>query len=127
MKKFSEICEINLTSTAITFLTYRFILLLKQPFKTWKAYDLGLIDEQGELIKKPKTKEEKEALDGLTNLVRKLKKILVKYVKSEKLISFLVTMYLLRESSNEVPNFENPLNDDETKLLINILREVDKK
>ncbi len=122
-REYNKLIEMNVTKSMITYLTFKFLLLLKQNFKQWKAYELGLIDETGEIIKKANTKEEKEAIDGLTNLVRKIKKLLSKYIKNEKLLSLLVTMYLLKENntSQEYSLLESELNTEEKKLLFNIL------
>jgi len=132
MKKFSELTEVNLSGAAVTFLTYKFLLLLRQPWERWEAFELGLIDKKGDLVKKPKTKDEKKALDKLTNLVRKIKKILGKYINNEKILSFLVTIYLLKEDSCLPRNkahkklalyLPNYLDAEENKLVINVLNE----
>ncbi len=129
MKKFTELTEISLTKTAITFLTYKFLLLLRKPFIKWEAYEAGLIDKKGDLLKKPKTTEEKKALDKLTNLVRKIKKLLGKYIPNEKLLTFLVTIYLLKETpenleyNNLSTKLRSYLSDDENNLICDILVE----
>lgn len=115
MKNFKILHEFNLTSTAITFLTYRFILLLKEKFIDWPAFKLGLIDKKGELLKKPKTKEEKAALDGLTNLVRKLKKILVKYIGDSKMLGILITAYLMKNEIYDPLGLEIEINSELTE------------
>ena len=41
------------------FVLYKIIRELSTPFKETKAFELGLIDEKGKLLKRPKTKKEK--------------------------------------------------------------------
>lgn len=57
-------------------LTYsvRMIRLLKKPFEEWRAYKLGILDGQGEVLKNPKTKEEQEAYSPFHRSVRHIKR-----------------------------------------------------
>lgn len=57
-------------------LTYsvRMIRLLRKPFEEWTAYKLGLINGQGEVLKRPKTEEEKNAYTPFHASVRQIKK-----------------------------------------------------
>ena len=124
-----ELNEITISDSMTTFLTYKFLLMLKTPFKEWDAFKLGIINEKGDKIKPPKTKEEKKALDKLLNLIRKIKKILGKYIPSDKLLSFIVTVYLLRESPNNTEyndlscKLRNNLTEEESNMLLDILRD----
>ena len=128
-KKFIELCEFSLSKTATTFLTYKFILLLKKNFTDWEAYKLGLINEKGEKIKEPKTKEEKDSLGGMNNLIRKIKRLVGKFIPNEKLLNFLVTVYLLREDiQNKTYNdlacrLQEYLSPEENDFILNILQE----
>lgn len=79
---------------------YSFAILLSKDFKKWEAYKLGIINDKGEILRKPKTKEEKNSLDSFENLVRKLKIILLKFVPSAKYLSFIIAAYLLKEENN---------------------------
>lgn len=47
-----------------------------KPFEKWKAYQLGLIDAQGNIVKKPATAEEKNALTPLDEVIRRIKKLI---------------------------------------------------
>ncbi len=133
MKKFTEICEINLSKTAGVYLTYKFVKLLKTPFNKWDAYELGLINEKGEKIKDPKTAEEKTAFGTVINLVRKIKRMFGKYIPNEKLLSFLVSIYLMKETpenktyrdlSTKLSNYLNP---EENDILFNLLKDTTKE
>ena len=55
---------------------YRFIRLMQKNFNEWKAFNLGIIDERGNLIKIPKTDEEKEAYTPFHASIRALKRTL---------------------------------------------------
>ena len=46
-------------------------------FKEWDAYELGLIDSEGKILKKPKTDKEKAALPPLMVMLLKLKRGLI--------------------------------------------------
>ena len=53
---------------------YRFIKLMQIPFVEWRAYELGLINEKGAIIRKPITKIEKEHFSPFHQAVRKVKR-----------------------------------------------------
>lgn len=55
---------------------YRFIKLMTKNFSEWKAFELGVIDEKGNVIKRPKTEEEKSAYTPFHGAVRALKKMI---------------------------------------------------
>ena len=64
------------------FLVYRFIRALTTPFTETKAYELGIIDDEGNFLKKfkqLKTKEEKESFGAYERMVWNLKKLIEKY------------------------------------------------
>jgi hypothetical protein len=65
-----------------------------------------LIDENGDIIKKAETKKEKAALDPIINLVRKVKKILVKYIGDRQLVNLLISGYLITESKENILDLE---------------------
>ena len=54
----------------------RIIYLLVQPFETTDAFKLGLIDANGNKLKKASTAEEKKATSMLHRLVWNLKRII---------------------------------------------------
>lgn len=55
---------------------YRFVRLMSKSFSEWKAFDLGLIDERGNLIRRPKTDEEKSSYTPFHAAVRSFKRTL---------------------------------------------------
>ena len=81
-----------------------FSTMLSKPFTEWKAFKLGLIDEKGNKLHDPKTKEEKSALTTMINLVRKVKRTLVKFTPDTPTVQFLLATYLLKEDAKHEAN-----------------------
>lgn len=81
---------------------YKFIKLLSKPFTEWKAYKMGLIDENGEVIKQPKTVKEKAVWNKFAILVRNLKRLIERTPLGRfKISSILVALKLLKEETGE--------------------------
>lgn len=84
-----------------TFLVYQFIKRLATPFNKWKAYELGIIDDEGNVLKKRKeleTQQEKNAWGYYDILVTNLKKLLAKLPFGRtRLASFAAAAILLKE------------------------------
>ena len=47
-----------------------------KPFKKWKAYKHGLIDDKGKILKSPKTAQEKNAFTPLDNVILRIKRLI---------------------------------------------------
>lgn len=54
---------------------YRFVRLMQKNFSDWEAFKTGVIDEKGNVIKRPKTDEEKSSYTPFHGAVRALKKM----------------------------------------------------
>lgn len=54
---------------------FRFINLMRKDFSEWEAFKTGVIDERGNVIKRPKTDEEKSSYTPFHGAVRSLKKM----------------------------------------------------
>lgn len=80
---------------------YSFIRRLSTPFREWEAFKLGIIDENGEILKKRKdllTKRERDAFGVYDLLVLNIKKVLAKIPGgSTRLGSYAAALYLIRE------------------------------
>lgn len=50
-----------MANVADTYMIYQVLKRLTTPFNETKAFELGLIDKNGKLLKKPKTQEERKA------------------------------------------------------------------
>ena len=88
------------------FLVYRFIRALTTPFNKTKAFELGIIDAEGNFLKKfkqLKTREEKESFGAYERMVWNLKKLIEKVpVIGKALTSWAGMAYLLlKENSSE--------------------------
>lgn len=83
------------------FLVYQFIRRLATPFKEWEAYKLGIIDENGKILKKRKdllTVKERQAFGVFDLMILNLKKLLAKVPGgSSRLASYAAALYLIRE------------------------------
>jgi len=89
--------------SADTFYTYRFIKILTTPWDEMEAYDLGIIDENGEVLKKARqlrTSEEKDAYTLFHRLVFNIKRLLEKLpLGRRRLASYAAALFLLREEA----------------------------
>jgi len=90
-----------MSATVDAFVAYKFIKLMTTPFTETEAYKLGLIDENGKVLKKRKnlnTPQEKAAYTILDTLVWNLKRIIEKIPAGKtRLGSFAAALYLLKE------------------------------
>lgn len=86
------------------YVVYRVLRKLTTPFKEWDAFKYGIIDAEGNIIKKPedrKTQEEKDSFTVLDVLITKLKKVLEKLPFGKtKLASYAAALFLIKEHSS---------------------------
>lgn len=81
--------------------TIRFLTLLTTPFNETNAFKLGLIDEKGKKLRKPKTGEEKSAYNMFHRLVFNIKKLIEKVPGgSSKLASYASALFLIKEKAD---------------------------
>ena len=82
-------------------LVYQFIRRLATPFNEWEAYKLGIIDENGNVLKKRKElrdERERKAFGIFDVMILNLKKLLAKVPGgSTRLASYAAALYLIRE------------------------------
>jgi hypothetical protein len=80
--------------------TFRFLRQLVTPWTETKAFELGLIDENGKVIKKPVTPEEKDAYTLFFRLVYNIKRLLNKVPGGKtKLASYVAALWLVKENT----------------------------
>ena len=83
------------------FLVYQFIKRLATPFTEWEAYKLGIIDENGNQLKKRKelrTVKERDAWGKCDVMISKLKKLLAKIPGgSTRIASYAAALWLIKE------------------------------
>jgi hypothetical protein len=82
---------------------FRFLRLLVMPWKKTKAYELGLIDDNGRLIKSAETSQEKSAYTYFHRLIFNLKRLinLVPGKGARTLASYASALYLIKEYTNQ--------------------------
>ena len=80
---------------------FRFLKLLTTPWNKLKAYELGIVDENGKNLKRAKelkTKEEKSAYTIFHRLVFNIKRLLCKIPGGKStLASYAAALYLIKE------------------------------
>src|SRR6056300_889826 len=83
------------------FMLYQFIKRLATPFNKWRAYELGIIDDKGNILKNAKerrTVQERDAFGKFDLLVLKLKKLLEKIPGGQtRLGSYAAALWLIKE------------------------------
>ena len=82
--------------------TFRFLTLLVTPFEKTKAFELGIIDEDGKRIKSVKLddREKKSAYTPFHRLVFNIKKLLAKAPGGKSSVaSYAAALYLIKEKN----------------------------
>ena len=86
------------------FYAFRFLKLLVTPFKKTKAFQLGIVDEKGKVLKKAKertTSPEKAAYTVFHRLVFNLKRLVGKVPGGRSLVArYGAALFLIREHTN---------------------------
>jgi hypothetical protein len=87
-----------LSNTADTFYAFRFLRLLTTPWEKTGAFEAGLIDEKGTVIRKPQTSDERAVLNLFHRLVFNVKRLLNKIPFGKSTIaSYITALFLLKE------------------------------
>lgn len=99
----------SVLSTTDTLYAFRFLRLLTQDWKTTTAYKLGIVDDQGNILKKRAdltTSEEKAAYTLFHRLIWKLRKLLAKIPAGASTIArYAAALWLIKEQAK----ISNPL------------------
>lgn len=92
-----------ISRTGDLFYAYRFIKLLVTPWEKTEAYKLGILDEDGKMLKKArqlKTDDEKSAYTVFHRLVFNIKRLLNKLPFGKtKLASWATALFLIKEET----------------------------
>lgn len=92
------------------YVVYKFLRKLTTPFNKWRAYKTGVIDENGNIIKKKKdrlTLDEKDSFTILDNMVLKIKKLVAKVPSGKsQFATYASALYLLKEGVDDNINEE---------------------
>ena len=79
---------------------YQLVRLLSKPFDKWPAFEQGLIDKDGETLRKPKNDSEKKSFGMFQRLVRRIKQIMSKApFGAFKLASLAIALKMLKEET----------------------------
>ena len=93
-----------ISRTGDLFYAFRFLKLLVTPFEKTKAFELGVIDKDGAVLKKGKarsTPEEKSAYTVFHRLVFNLKRLLGKAPGGKSLVArYGAALFLIKEHTN---------------------------
>lgn len=60
--------------------------LLLRPFHYWRAYQMGIIDRDGNKLREPDSETEKTVYNVFDDLIRKIKQLFMKYVPNKGLV-----------------------------------------
>ena len=92
-------------------ITYRVVKMLVTPFNKFKAFELGIIDEKGKVLRKMKEVKgsEKKHYTMLHRFVFNLKRILQKVGLGSRLGSFAVALALLIKEDKTYANYKDAI------------------
>jgi hypothetical protein len=110
-----EIKILNENFVVDTFIVYQFLKRLVTPFRNWEAFKLGIIDENGLILKKRKelkTPQERNSFSLFDLMVLKMKRVLERlpFGKS-RIASYAAALYFIKESKYYDENHYN-FNED---------------
>ena len=91
------------------FTTYQFVKRLITPFDEWKAFKLGIIDEDGKVLRKRKdlsTDEERSSWGYFDIVTANLKKLLAKIPGGQSRLGTIAAAALLMKEHNELQSFD---------------------
>ena len=110
-------------STIDNLLAFRILYMLVTPFDKTDAYKFGIIDKDGNPLKKSKdlkTSEEKDSYNNLTRLVFSLKRLLAKVPGGKSQLASIVAAYwLIKESHNK----RTVIREEELMSMIDLLED----
>ena len=87
------------------YFVYQFLKKLVTPFEKTKAFELGIIDEKGKILKRRrdlKTKDEKEAYTLSDTLIWNIKKLMSKIPGGQsRIASYAAALFLIKEEHGD--------------------------
>ena len=86
-----------MANVADTYMIYQVLKRLTTPFNETKAFELGLIDKDGKLLKKAKTTDEKKAYTYFDRFIFNLKRLLHRVGLKSKFANYAAALFLLKE------------------------------
>ena len=110
-------------STLDNLIAFKVLYMLVTPFEKTDAYKYGIIDKDGNALKKSKdlkTSEEKDSYTNLTRLVFSLKRLLGKVPGGKSQLASIVAAYWLIKESN---GKRTVIREEELMSLIDLIEE----
>ena len=83
------------------YLSYKLIKDLASRWEDFDAYELGIIDKEGNKLKSPETSKEKDTYSPYHKIVFNLKRLLQKFVGKNINIQRLTSLFLLKENYSQ--------------------------
>lgn len=105
------------------FLVYQFIKRLVTPFSEWPAFKAGIIDDKGNIIKKPeaRSKQDKDTFGKYDLMILKLKKLLAKIPGGQtRIASYAAALWLIKEGNEHA---DESLMEDQLNSYIHYIKE----
>lgn len=100
-----------MTNLVDLYIVYRILRQLTLPFDQWPAYKQGVIDAEGNILKKSSnrlTQAEQESLTVFDTLIMNLKKTIMKLPMGKtKLASYAAALFLIKEDRDLTPDNVN--------------------
>jgi hypothetical protein len=94
-----EKVTIRLTESAVGVVsTFMIVKRLVQPWTSWDAYRLGIIDDEGRKLKEPVSSAERQAWTMFDRLMWKVLRLLQKFIGKSQLLHILTAAYLIKDS-----------------------------
>lgn len=90
---------------------YSLIKSISTPFNETEAHELGLIDERGKLLKRPKTREEKKAYSAFNRVVFNIKRILQRFGLDKKYATYAGALLLMKEENTNYSSGANVIQE----------------
>lgn len=101
-----------MSKTLNNFYAFKFVRLLSQDWTDTEAYEEGIIDENGKVIKKNLTTDEKRVYTKFHKLVFNIKRMLEKFPLGKHAVSrYATALLLLKESTEYNENIEQAFYD----------------
>lgn len=85
-------------SISDTIIVYLIVKKISTPFNEWKAYKLGIIDENGKKLKEPISFKERESWTIFDKFCANAKKVITKFAGPSRAAALLTAAFLLREA-----------------------------
>ena len=105
---------------------YKFLFYMNSPYKDWEAYKLGIIDENGDLIKRPTNSEEKKAYNYFVKLMISLKKQIEKTLPDQQQEKIKRLLFHVRETNWDLITLDilDVFHEEDNKEMNELLNEI---